>query len=44
MRWWLIDLDEGLRIYDFEELSVGLRTMTLMGLILKQGIKEMSET
>ena len=40
MRWWLIDTEQGLRMYDFEELSVGLRAMSLMGRFVKEGLSK----
>ena len=37
-RWWLIRTQRGWRIYDFEDLSVGLRTVSLMGTMMSSGI------
>ncbi len=42
-RWWLFRTDDGWRFYDFEELSAGLRMMTLMGLVLKNGLGQESD-
>jgi tetratricopeptide (TPR) repeat protein len=38
MRWWLLETDEGWRAYDYEDLSVGLRTVSLMATLLKSGL------
>lgn len=43
MRWWLLKTDEGLRAYDYEDLSVGLRTVSLMGRILKSSLSSSPE-
>lgn len=38
MRWWLVLTEDGWRAYDFEDVSIGLRTVKLMGTMLKSGI------
>ena len=30
-RWWIVKTEKGWRIYDYEDLSIGLRTISLMG-------------
>lgn len=34
MRWWLLRTDEGWRTYDYEDLSIGLRVVSLMGSVI----------
>ncbi len=34
MRWWLLRTDKGWRAYDYEDLSVGLRVVSLMGSVI----------
>jgi len=43
MRWWLLETDKGWRAYDYEDLSVGLRTVSLMAALLKGGLGGNSE-
>lgn len=38
MRWWLVRTEKGWRIHDFEDLSFGLRTVGLMGIMMKAGV------
>lgn len=43
MRWWLARTADGWRIYDYEDLSVGLRTVELMGTLMSAGIAGQAE-
>jgi hypothetical protein len=43
MRWWLVRTDAGWRAHDFEDLSVGLSTVGLMGTMMKAGIGKSPE-
>jgi tetratricopeptide (TPR) repeat protein len=43
MRWWLVRTESGWRIHDFEELSIGLRTVGLMSTMMKAGIASTPE-
>lgn len=43
MRWWLLETDKGWRAYDYEDLSVGLRTVSLMVTLLKSGLGDNPE-
>ena len=38
MRWWLLKTEDGWKAYDFEDLSIGLRTVNLMGLALSGAV------
>ena len=38
MRWWLLETEEGWRAFDWEYLSVSLRTVSLMATLLKSGL------
>ncbi|MEM1083610.1 MAG: hypothetical protein AAGI48_05770 [Verrucomicrobiota bacterium] len=38
MRWWLVKTDAGWRAYDFEDLSVGIRSISLMSIVMKSGL------
>ena len=43
MRGWLLETDKGWRAYDYEDLSVGLRTVSLVATLLKSGFGGNSE-
>ena len=43
MRWWLLETENGWRAYDYEDLSVGLRTVSLMVTLLKSGLGDNPE-
>lgn len=38
MRWWMVKTDKGWRIHDFEDLSVGLRSVGLITTMMKSGL------
>ncbi|YCM43454.1 hypothetical protein V2O64_19280 [Verrucomicrobiaceae bacterium 227] len=38
MRWWLLETEDGWRTYDYEDLSVGLRTVSLIASLLKDSM------
>lgn len=43
MRWWLIKTDTGWRAHDYEDLTVGLRSISLMVTMMKAGIVKKPE-
>lgn len=43
MRWWMVRTERGWRIYDFEDLSVGLRTVGMIGVMMKAGVAKNPE-
>lgn len=43
IRWWLVRTEKGWRIYDYEDLSVGLRTVSLMGTLMSSGMATVPE-
>jgi len=43
MRWWLVRTDRGWRAHDFEDLSVGLRTVGLIATMMKAGLGKNAE-
>lgn len=38
MRWWLAKTDAGWRVFDYQDLSTGLRTIELMGILIGSGV------
>lgn len=38
MRWWLAKTDVGWRVFDYQDLSTGLRTIELMGILISSGV------
>jgi hypothetical protein len=43
MRWWLINTKDGWKAYDFEDLSVGIRSVSLMGTMMRSGVGKSPE-
>lgn len=43
MRFWMVKTDQGWRIYDYEDLSVGLRTVAVMATMMKAGVGKNAE-
>lgn len=43
MRWWLAKTNSGWRVFDFQDLSTGLRSVELMGIMMSAGVGAAAE-
>jgi hypothetical protein len=43
MRWWLVRTDQGWRVHDYEDLSVGLRAVGVIVTMMKAGVGKSAE-
>jgi tetratricopeptide (TPR) repeat protein len=43
MRWWLVKTDAGWRVFDLQDFSTGLRSVELMGILLRAGVGAKAE-
>ncbi len=43
MRWWLVRTDDGWRAHDYEDLTVGLRTVGLIATLMKAGLGDKAD-